>query len=227
MNKNDRYSRQRDLVPADRLVACRPTVIGLGAVGRQVAWQLAAMGVTWLQLVDAGRVKASNLATQGFLEDDLRKPKVEATAELCRKINHGLEVHALVHRFRRDMEVGRVIFCCVDGSKARRQIWQAVQHRVDFFSDGRMAAEVLRVVTVAEPAGRWHYLSTLLADQDDVAAPSTAKAAIYAANVAAGLMLSQFAKWLRRLPVDFDCQLDVATDEMTVGQPVAIARQGA
>ena len=49
---NERFSRQKDIVPPDRLAACRATVIGVGAIGRQVALQLAAMGVPWLQLID-------------------------------------------------------------------------------------------------------------------------------------------------------------------------------
>ena len=118
------------------------------------------------------------------------------------------------------------MFCCVDQIETRRQIWQAVQHRIDFFCDGRMAAEVLRVVTVSDSASRRHYPTTLFAAQDAYAGSCTAKATIYCANVAAGLMLSQFAKWLRRLPVDFDCQLNLLAAEMAVDQPGDEARQG-
>lgn len=31
---NERYSRQRDIMPADRLAECKATVIGVGAIGR-------------------------------------------------------------------------------------------------------------------------------------------------------------------------------------------------
>jgi len=48
--RNERYSRQRDIVPAARIADCKATVIGVGAIGRQVALQLTAMGVPWLQL---------------------------------------------------------------------------------------------------------------------------------------------------------------------------------
>ena len=72
----ERYSRQRDLVPPERLALCKATVIGVGAVGRQVALQLAAMGIPWLQLVDFDGVEPSNLASQGYLQDDLGRPKV-------------------------------------------------------------------------------------------------------------------------------------------------------
>ena len=72
----ERYSRQRDIVPRDRLLTCKATVVGVGAVGRQVALQLSAMGLPWLQLVDFDFVEESNLASQGYLESDLGRPKV-------------------------------------------------------------------------------------------------------------------------------------------------------
>jgi hypothetical protein len=36
-------------------------------------------------------------------------------------------------------------------------------------------------------------------------------------------MLSQFAKWLRRLNVDFDCQLNLLSAELTVTEAVSPA----
>jgi sulfur carrier protein ThiS adenylyltransferase len=223
MNDNDRYSRQRDIVPHDRLAACRATVIGLGAIGRQVALQLAAMGISWLQLVDFDLVEPSNLSSQGFLEDDLGRLKVDAVADLCQQINHHLEVHAMPQRFRRSMAVGSVLFCCVDHIETRRQVWEAVQHKIDFFCDGRMAAEVLRVVTISDSASRDRYPETLFAANEAFAGSCTAKSTIYCANVAAGLMLSQLAKWLRHLIVDFDCQLNLLSNELTVAEAISQA----
>jgi phosphoglycerate dehydrogenase-like enzyme len=43
ITEQDRFTRQRELVPADRLVNITVTVIGVGAIGRQVALQLAAV----------------------------------------------------------------------------------------------------------------------------------------------------------------------------------------
>ncbi len=40
----DRFIRQAELVPQDRLSVLNTTVIGVGAIGRQVALQLAALG---------------------------------------------------------------------------------------------------------------------------------------------------------------------------------------
>ena len=49
IQQDERYSRQRDIVPAERIAECKATVIGVGAIGRQVALQLAAIGIPWLQ----------------------------------------------------------------------------------------------------------------------------------------------------------------------------------
>ena len=218
MDNNDRYSRQREIIPLDRLAACQATVIGVGAIGRQVALQLSAMGISWLQLVDFDQVEPSNLCSQGFWEEDLGKLKVETVADHCRKINSHIEIHTMPQRFRRNMAVGSVLFCCVDQIDTRRQIWDAVQNKIEFFCDGRMAAEVLRVVTVSDSASRQRYPETLFASEEAYAGSCTAKATIYCANVAAGLMLSQFAKWLRRLPADFDCQLNLLSAELMVAE---------
>ncbi len=213
---DERYSRQRDIVPPERLAACKATVVGVGAIGRQVALQLAAMGIPWLQLVDFDRVEVSNLASQGYLEDDLDRLKVEATADFCQQINHGLEVIGAPERFRRSMDVGNAVFCCVDSIDVRRLIWEALKDRADFFADGRMSAEVLRVLTACDSASRQHYPTTLFAAQEAYQGTCTAKTTIYCANIAAGLMLTQFTKWLRRMPVENDISLNLLSGELSL-----------
>ena len=213
---DERYSRQKDIVPPDRLAACKATVIGVGAIGRQVALQLAAMGVPWLQLIDFDLVETSNLASQGYLEEDLGRPKVEATGELCRRINHGLELHQANERFRRSMDIGTAIFCAVDKIEIRRMIWDAVKDKASFFTDGRMSAEILRVLTACDAASREHYPTTLFAAGEAYAGSCTAKSTIYTANIAAGLALGQFTRHLRGLPIDQDVSINILTSELTV-----------
>ena len=213
---NERYSRQRDIIPPDRLAQCQATVIGVGAIGRQVALQLAAMGLPWLQLIDFDTVETSNLASQGYLEADLGRPKVEATGDLCHQVQQDLELLQVNDRFRRSMEIGTAVFCCVDKIEIRRAIWDAVKDKAAFFTDGRMSAEVLRVLTACDPASRKHYPTTLFSAGEAYAGACTAKTTIFCANIAAGMMVSQFAKYLRHLPVDADVQLNLLSSELTV-----------
>lgn len=221
MSNDERFSRQRDIIPPDRLAACKATIIGVGAIGRQVALQLSAMGIPWLQLVDFDVVEESNLASQGYLEDDLGRAKVDATANQCKQINSGLEVHAVPDRFRRSREIGDLVFCCVDKIDVRRLIWEAVQDRVGFFADGRMSAEVIRILAASDTESRSHYPTTLFAAQEAHAGTCTAKSTIFTANIAAGLMVEQFARWLRNFPVDADIQLNLLSSELTVASPSA------
>ena len=213
---SERYSRQKDIVPPERLAECKATVVGVGAIGRQVALQLAAMGIPWLQLVDFDIVEESNLASQGFLEDDLGWKKVDAVATLCSQINGKTQIERVTDRFRRSMKTGNAIFCCVDRIDTRRLIWEAVKDTVVFFADGRMSAEVLRVLVACDAQSRGHYPSTLFSSEEAYTGPCTAKTTIYCANIAAGLMVAQFTKFLRRLPVEADIQLNLLTTEITV-----------
>ena len=217
MNTSQRYSRQRDIVPTERLATCKVTIIGVGAIGRQVALQLAAMGISRLQLIDFDRVEESNLASQGYFEEDLGKPKVEATAELCRRINSGMEIQQVNDRFRRSMEIGNAIFCCVDKIDIRRLIWESIKDTAAFFADGRMSAEVLRVLVACDTASREHYPSTLFTAEEAYQGSCTAKTTIYCANIAAGLMLAQFTKYLRNMPTEADIQVNLLASEMAVG----------
>jgi sulfur carrier protein ThiS adenylyltransferase len=216
MRDEERYSRQKDIVPAERIAACRATVIGVGAIGRQAALQLTAIGVPSLQLVDFDLVEVSNLTSQGYLEEDLGKLKVQATAALCMKVNSDLETDAMPERFRRSMEIGNAVFCCVDSIDVRRLIWDAVKDKVTFFCDARMSAEVLRVLTVCDSKSRTHYPTTLFRTEEAFAGPCTAKTTIYCANIAAGLMVAQFTKHLRQLPIEPDLQLNLLASELNV-----------
>lgn len=214
---NERFSRQANIVPRERILDCKATVIGVGAIGRQVAIQLAAVGIPCLQLVDFDHVEISNLASQGFMQKDLERPKVDATSEFVREINHDIQVEVLLDRFKRSTPVGDVVFCCVDKIQARRHIWHSIKDKVNFYCDGRMTAEVLRVITACDQDSREYYPQTLFTAQDAHRGPCTAKTTIYCANIAAGFMLAQFTKYLRMLPVDSDIQVNLLASEISVG----------
>jgi hypothetical protein len=162
-------------------------------------------------------VEWSNLASQGYLEGDMGKPKVKATLELCRRINAVCEIHIVPKRFRRSMGIGNVVFCCVDRIDVRRLIWESVKDKVSFYVDGRMSAEVLRILTVYNDESRNYYPTTLFNADEAFVGPCAAKTTIYCANIAAGLMVAQFARYLRQLPVDADLQLNLLASEINVG----------
>ena len=142
LNSESRSSRQDALVPRGKLEALAVMVIGVGAIGRQVAIQLAAMGVPKLTLVDFDRVETTNVATQGYFHADVGLPKVEATARMLRQIHPAIELTLIEDRFRPHQPIGECVFCCVDSISARAAIWKSVGHRCRCWLDGRMLGDV-------------------------------------------------------------------------------------
>lgn len=214
---DDRDVRQRDLVPPERLAQTNVTVIGCGAIGRQAALQLAALGAPHLLLVDFDTVQVENLAPQGFLAGDLGRLKVEAVAEQCRAINPAIETQWFACRYNRSIPRTDVVLCCVDSIHTRKRIYEQVRQCLPLFLDARMSAEVVRVLAVDGDAHGGRYLQTCFAPEQAFAGACTAKSTIYTANIAAGLLVTQFTRWLRRLPIDHDVQLNLLSMELTVG----------
>ena len=191
------------------------TVIGVGAIGRQVTLQLAAIGARRLQLIDFDHVEATNVTTQGYRATDIGQSKVSATTNDVRQIEVTVEVEAVEDRFRPKMPFGEAVFCCVDSISARSAIWKAVAPTCHFWSDGRMLGEVMRVLTVTDSSDRDYYATTLFDQTEAEPGRCTARSTIYTANVAAGLMLHQFARWLRSQPVDRDLTLNLLASEFS------------
>lgn len=218
----DRDIRQRSLVPPERLAAVTPVVIGVGAVGRQVAWQLAAVGVARMYLFDDDAVAVENLAPQGYALTDLGIAKVDATAQWCRQLRPDLGMVTYPHRFSRSTSPmlrelqGPIVFLCVDSIATRRIIWNAVRFVAPLVIDGRIAAEVIRVLASDRPALDAHYASTLFGAAEAYVGACTARSTIYSASIAAGLMVGQFARWLRGLRVVADQTLNLLAAELSV-----------
>ena len=216
----ERDVRQRALVPPESLARCRALVIGVGAIGRQVALQLAAAGMPSLILYDHDTVSPENLAPQGYRPDQLGIPKVDATAADCHGIHPQTHLIATAERFRRSDEVAMggsslIVFCCVDSIATRRIVWESLRHQAALFLDGRMSAEVIRVLAAEVPLQDGYYPTTLFASDEAYTGACTALSTIYTASIAAGLMVGQMTKWLRRLPVDPDLTLNLLAAELT------------
>ena len=212
----DRFTRQRDLVPSDRLADVATTVIGVGAIGRQVALQLAAIGAPRIQLVDFDAVDVTNVTTQGYLAEDVAQPKVLATATAIRRLDASIQVTTIQDRYRARLHIGEAVFCCVDSISARAAIWRSASNRCRFWSDGRMLGETIRILAARDTDTFGRYADTLFPQADAQTGSCTSRSTIYAASIAAGLMVHQFTRWLRGLPVDCDTTLNLLAGEWTV-----------
>jgi len=214
MNTPDRFERQRDLVPTHKLNELTITVIGVGAIGRQVAIQLAAIGVRKIQLVDFDLVETTNVTSQGYLQQDLGKLKVVSTSEQLRLIDPTIQIETICDRYRPSLQTGAAVFCCVDSISARSAIWRSLKDRCEFWTDGRMLGETIRILTSTDAESRQHYATTLFPQAEAQAGSCTSKSTIYCASIAAGLMVHQFTRWLRGLPASSDLAFNLLSDDL-------------
>jgi len=217
--RTDRYSRMLPSISDQHA-----TIIGVGAVGRQIALTLASMGVASLTLIDPDTVEPPNLGTQGYREEDLYSPKVVATKEMCRALNVDLEVNTTHGRFTRSVQPRDVVFCCVDSIQTRSFISDTLADHITGgtpFIDGRMSAETCRILTAASAAQYLQYTNTLFAPEEAYVGGCTAQSTYYCAAIAANLMVAQWAKHLRGFSMDPDINLNILAAELSAPTPVA------
>lgn len=212
----DRFQRQSDLIPAERLSQMTATVIGVGAIGRQVALQLAAIGTPRIQLIDFDSVESTNITTQGYQVADLGKYKTSATREAAGSLAPEISITELQDRFRPRHKTGSVIFCCVDSISSRAAIWRSVNRKCEFWTDGRMLGETIRVLTATKDSGVDRYTETLFPQAQAQTGSCSSRSTIYAASIAAGIMVHQFTRWLRNVPTDPETTLNLLAGEITV-----------
>jgi sulfur carrier protein ThiS adenylyltransferase len=79
-----------------------------------------------------------------------------------------------------------------------------------------MLGEVIRVLTVSDIAEREHYAATLFSRAEARQGRCTSRSTIYAASIAAGLMVHQLTRWLRGIPTDRDVALNLLAGEWAI-----------
>lgn len=210
------FSRQSGLVPAEKLAATPIIVVGVGAVGRQLALQLASIGARDVMLIDHDKVEMTNITTQGYHAEDIGRSKVLATELAMRRIDSNIKITAIDDCFRTKYVRRGALFCCVDSIDVRGVMWREVNNRVDFWTDGRMLGEIIRVITASDAASREYYPTTLFKEEEAEQGRCTARSTIYAAGITANLMIHQFTRWLRGIDNDADLMLNLLSSEMTI-----------
>jgi sulfur carrier protein ThiS adenylyltransferase len=235
----DRDIRQRDILTRDALAAVHIVLIGVGAVGRQVALQLAAIGFPNVDIFDPDTVGVENLAPQGYRPDQINLNKVAATKEDCHAINDivldgwGGEAERFrgssFEKFREERPDTRsCVICCVDSIEDRAHIYRSLWGKTDFFVDARLGGPFsIRVLCEDYPKEDGPYSKTLFTPEEAYQEGCTTKTTIFAAFIAAGLMVSQVASWVRQMPVVLDTGiLNLLSMELVEVDPVEAVESG-
>jgi adenylyltransferase/sulfurtransferase len=128
----------------DQVRRASAVVVGAGALGNEVAKNLAMMGVRRIVLVDRDTVEVANLTRSIFFrEEDHGRPKAEVLAERLREVNPEVEVVPLKGDLQEVLGLGVVsrsdlIFSCLDNRLARRILNQMCQKVARPWVDGAM-----------------------------------------------------------------------------------------
>jgi sulfur carrier protein ThiS adenylyltransferase len=208
IDNDKRYERQSDIFNGSGL---NVIIIGVGAVGRQVALQLSAMGVESLTLVDNDSVEEVNLCAQGFREKDLGSPKVDAVKKACWELNSNTSIVSFHDLYQYDMlEEMQYIFCCVDNMATRKAIAEESDANQIIF-DSRMAARVCGIKTIDSDMSFKYYMDEMFTDDEMVQETCTAKTTLFCANICAGLMVSQFVRKCRGENINHDICFDMTS----------------
>lgn len=205
-----RFARQNEILAMEKLRDLGVTIVGVGAIGRQLALQLASMGVGYFRLYDPDTVAEHNLPNQGFPESDLGQLKRESVARSIEAISGApVDVHG---RFTLGQPLTEVVFACVDSMAAREVIYRSWKsENRQLLVDGRMAAMNLEVHTALNDElmalGDWgerlgHYDRTLFPDSEAYQDTCTRQATIFCASVAAAFMAGQLVRFLK--PVELE-----------------------
>jgi hypothetical protein len=83
-----------------------------------------------------------------------------------------------------------------------------------------MLGETVRILTVdftdLETVNQ--YADTIPTDSEVQTGACTARGAIFTAAIAAGMMVSQFVRWLRKEPTDVDLLYNIRVNALSVGR---------
>lgn len=219
--ERSRHTRQKEIVPCEIAKKKTFAVIGVGAVGRQVALQLAAIGVGNLILVDPDTVDIENVSVQGYALSDIGKNKVDALKEdITHYFDDDTSVRAypcLVEELNSSLFNGCDMHAGVDVMTSREYIYKlSCSEDIKYLSDARLLAETTRYMAIdpQNETDREYYESTLFSDEEAFTPRCTSKSTIYAACATAAFVLSQYTKYLRELPYICDCTFVLRTNEL-------------
>ena len=176
-------------------------IVGVGAIGRQVALQMAAMGVGSISLIDHDTVEQANLGPQGYRPSQIGAAKVDATEADILAMNPECEVSAYKQKATAETHFHQfnTVFVCVDCMDARRAIFES-ESKPDALIDTRMSAMTCQVFYVDE-FNRDEYAKTLFGNDQAHPEPCTARSTIFTASIVAGLAVTQWTQSFKHRPL--------------------------
>jgi molybdopterin/thiamine biosynthesis adenylyltransferase len=175
----------------DRLREAKALIVGAGALGNEVAKNLAMMGVRLLAVADRDTVEMANLTRSIFFrERDHGRNKTDVIAERLADVNPDVEVLALQGELDETIGLGLVrrmdmVFSCLDSRLARRSVNRLCEKVAKPWVDGAME-DLLGEVGVYVPGQGPCYECKLTPVDREIIAEATSCRGIARQNLIAG-----------------------------------------
>jgi molybdopterin/thiamine biosynthesis adenylyltransferase len=193
------HSRQDFFIPADNLKETTVLIVGCGAIGRNVASNVARLGVKSITLVDDDIVENHNIVPQNWQLEQCGKHKVSVLAdEIVAQMGDAVKVQQHPKRWTPRV-VGvdaqfTAVWATVDNIDVRKMLYNYYRDKCDHFFDVRIGASLAQVITVKDmrTTNDW-YLKTIFSSAESSRFGCVQPMSNYIANIAAGTSVNQFA----------------------------------
>lgn len=127
-------------------------IIGLGAIGSNIAETLARLGIEEIHLYDFDTVDAPNIANQVYFPHQITMLKTDATAENLKRINPDITLMLHEKGWTADDTLDGHVFLAVDSIEVRKEVLETNKYNQNIISisDYRM-----RLTDAQHYAAKW------------------------------------------------------------------------
>jgi molybdopterin/thiamine biosynthesis adenylyltransferase len=178
----------------------RVDIIGAGATGSRIAFDLAKLGVENIHVWDDDKVEEHNVANQAYGLEYVGMLKVSALSAMI-KADTDTEIHKHNERVDGSQLLGDVVFLVTDTMSSRKEIWEKglrFKLKTQLLVETRMGADNGRVYALNpnKPGHIKAWEATLYDDAEaEVSACGASVSVGPTAEIIAGLAVWQLIRW--------------------------------
>lgn len=205
------FWRQEGIIPSEVLKNATVTLIGAGGIGSPTAFNLVKMGIGELIIYDGDMIEPHNFPNQLYPIESLGEFKVNAMKENLMRYTDSTKIVAINEHYSGQPLKG-IVVSAVDDMDTRSMIFSHIKkQKPDYYIEGRMGAELMRIYAVNPHEDTTWYNSMLYSNSEAMDLVCTAQAIIYNVFVIGGLMTSQVKKVLMKEEVVKEIIFDLVT----------------
>lgn len=184
-------------------------IIGAGASGSYLAFQLAKQGLQNITVWDADIVEEHNIPNQIYFEKHIGMKKVDALKEIIYNAT-GTNIKVKRKFVTKDTKINSIVFVLVDSMEVRKEIWDnclKLKPSIDRMIETRMGSDTVYVYFV-DPKNLTHidkWEKGWYPDSEaEVSACGSSITIACTASLTASIAVWQLVKYLNRREVEYE-----------------------